>query len=126
VTVDFANHTADVQYDYVTISKGKKVRVFWSLPADTSNPAQNCYFYSHAADGVFFKQFTADNGQFKDQGPVDEPKMNPKPEPMQAKHYFWYSFKNDIRKEYEYKVVFHCGMDLSPYVIDPVIFNEGP
>lgn len=125
VKPDFGNHTGTVDPEKVTVKRHKEAKIFWKLPNDQANADKSCYFYSHSGDGVFFKNFADDDGQFKDQGPVEDPQTS-KPAPTIAQWYLWYSKnKNQIGREYWYKVVFHCGTDNTPYQIDPVIFNDG-
>jgi len=112
-------HTGQVNHPSVTIKRGKKVQIFWKV--DTAD----CYFYSTAGDGVFHKTIAQVDGQFQDQEPVEEPKPNPKASPLKAQWYYWFS-KNGLSKTYDYKVIFHCGTDETPYTVDPAIINEGP
>jgi hypothetical protein len=115
---DLTNHaSAKVDYDRVEIKKKKKSQIYWKMPAD-------CYFYPTAGDGVFLKSIDQVDDGFELQQPVKQPENNPKLEPFKASWYHWFS-KNPVRKEYSYKVIFHCGTDQTPFIIDPVIFNEG-
>lgn len=115
---DLTNHaSAKVEFDPVVIKKNKRTQIYWKMP-------QDCYFYPTAGDGVFLKTIDQVDDGFELQQPVKEPENNPKLEPFKASWYHWFS-KNRVKRDYSYKVIFHCGTDQTPFVIDPVIFNEG-
>lgn len=115
---DPTNHaSAKVDYDRVVIKKKKRSQIYWQMP-------QHCYFYPTAGDGVFLKSIDQVDDGFELQQPVKQPENNPKLEPFKASWYHWFS-KNPVQREYTYKVIFHCGTDQTPFIIDPVIFNEG-
>lgn len=115
-----ANRTARVEPEEIQVGRGKKARIFWKLPA-------GCAFVTQVGDGVFLKAVGDADDEFEEQKAVEGIVNNPKRK-QESDIYYWFN-KNGKFRSYPYKVVFHCKRDGQydplPYIVDPIIINEG-